>query len=161
MTHSVVHTTRRRTQSTTSLVGPVIASLIKVVVAVVAGYVAYLGIAQTADVRITGTSLMAVSGTLTGFIMTAMSMLVSASNRDFMKKLRKTGHFSELIKELVNSAAWWIAVIVCALSSHLLAGEYAKYAVAVAVGLFAASLITFVLAGKKFLTVVDFLGRED
>jgi len=124
------------------------------------GYYSYVGVADVSDVRITGASLMAVAGTLTGFVMTAMSMLVSASDKDFIKKLRMTGHFEELMKQLITSAAWWLVVIACGLASHLLVGDYSKYAVSFAVGIFAASMITFILAGKNFLMVVKYLGRS-
>ncbi|QTF93673.1 hypothetical protein, partial [Halomonas sp. BM-2019] len=61
-----------------------------------AGTLAFYSFDTFDDIRLTATTLVALSGTLTGFILTALSMLVGIADRPFILKLRQTGHYSFL-----------------------------------------------------------------
>ena len=142
------------------LSGGLVNGSIRVVLGLAAAYGAYEGIPHFSDVRLTATTLVALSGTLTGFIMTALSLLVAAADRPFMENLRMTGHYQRLMRGLLSSALLWVTVIVVALTAHFVKGEIQRVVLATATGLTIVSLTVFLSAGNKFSKVVLELSRK-
>jgi len=136
-----------------------VTALIRLAIGVAAGLSAYMGLLGYEDIRLTATTLVAVSGTLAGFLMTAMSVLISASDRRFMENLKKTGHYEQLFRLLIRSTALWLCVIVVGMAGHFLAGDLQAAVVAVAAGLMMYAMITFAYAGTRFSKVMVQLAR--
>jgi len=133
---------------------------INVVIPVVVGVAAFKGLAFIEDARLTATTMVALSGTLIGFMMAALSMLVSAADRPFLQNLRRSGHFKHLIKEILTTALLWLAVVVVALAGHFVVGEYQRYVVAVATALLTLSFVHFLIVGRKFKMVIEILSAN-
>lgn len=148
-------------KASTKLLGPQAIALIRYGLAVLAGLLAYIGFGVSGfdDIRLTATTLVALSGTLTGFVVAGVSMLVSAADRPFMISLRKTGHYQVLVSDLITSAAMWLAVIAVALGGHFSAGKWQQAILAVATGLMVLSLLQFLKSGYRFSMVLKNLSR--
>lgn len=137
-----------------------VAVFARLLLGVAAGFAAYKGLPAFSDVRLTATTMVALSGTLTGFIMTALSLLVSAADRPFLSNLRLTGHFQVLLRGLIRSAGLWICVIVIAMTGHFVDGKCQILVVSVATGLLFYTLLEFLSAGSKFAKVIIELSRK-
>lgn len=133
---------------------------INLVIPVAVGAAAFKGLCVIEDARLTATTMVALSGTLIGFMMAALSMLVSAADRPFLQNLRRSGHFKNLIKEILTTALLWLAVVVVALAGHFVVGEYQRYVVAIATALLALSFVHFLIVGRKFKMVIEILSAN-
>jgi len=142
------------------LLGLLKSATINLVIPVVIGVAAFKGLAVIQDARLTATTMVALSGTLIGFMMAALSMLVSSADRPFLQNLRRTGHFKKLVKELLTTALLWLAVVVVALAGHFVVGDVQRYVVAIATALLGLSLVHFLLVGRKFKIVIEILSEN-
>lgn len=136
---------------------PSLASLATVFKAVLILTVAagtYVGLGAVEDARITGTTLAALSGTLTGFIMTAISVMLAISENPFISRLRQTGHYHRLLRSGFNAAGLWLCVATLGVASHFVSGDLQRLVLATAAALMAFSLCYFILAGYRFRQVV-------
>ena len=133
---------------------------INLVAPVAVGVAAFKGLGDIDDARLTATTMVALSGTLIGFMMAALSMLVSAADRPFLQNLRRSGHFKKLIKEILTTALVWLAVVVVALAGHFVVGEPQRYTVAIATALLALSFVHFLRVGRKFKMVIEILSEN-
>jgi hypothetical protein len=114
----------------------------------------FIGLQEFVDIRITATTLIALSGTLTGFIMTALSMLVSTADRPFMVNLRETGHFQNLVNHLLGSACMWVLVIFLSFSVHLTHEYYQQVMLSFSMAMMFYSLMYFLNAVHKFRLII-------
>lgn len=133
--------------------------LIKVGVAFAVGVAAYLGLQGYEDVRLTATTGVALAGTLTGFLLTALSMLVSVADRPFIANLRLTGHYTALVRSIISAAALWLAVAVVGLVGHVTTGVTQQVTIAIELGLASLAFIQFVTVGQRFTLVVELLAK--
>jgi len=104
-------------------------------------------------------SLITLSGILIGFLMTAISLLISSADKLFIVSLRKTGHFQRLVKDLVNSAIFWVAVIFLSLLCHLV--KDFDLVLSAALSAMVYSLIYFVSAMNELKVVINTLSIPD
>ena len=110
------------------------------------------------DTLTTATTLIALPGTLTGFLMTAISLLVASADKPFIVNLRKTGHFETMIVNLTNSAASWVLVICIALSCHVIINH--ETILAIAISMMYYSLIYFAMTMNRFKLVIHELSKQ-
>tara|TARA_R110002051_G_C8753561_1_gene500545 strand:+ start:1929 stop:2363 length:435 start_codon:yes stop_codon:yes gene_type:complete len=142
-----------------TLLGTLITGLLRVIAVCSAFYFAFIGLQDFGDIRITATTLIALSGTLTGFIMTSLSMLVSTADRPFMINLRQTGHFQNLVNHLLGSAGMWVFVICLSFSVHLTNGSTQQIILSFSMAMMLYSLMYFLSAMHKFRLIIIQLAR--
>ncbi|MCL1476762.1 MULTISPECIES: hypothetical protein [unclassified Marinobacter] len=142
------------------LLGSLAFVLSNIVLPAAVGFGAWKGLQFIADPRLTATTMVALSGTLIGFTMTAISLLVSTADRPFIANLRKTGHYNRLVSEILLTATLWLAVAVTALTAHFLTGDWQRLVAAVATGLLTLSFVHFVSAGRKFKIILTKLSAK-
>lgn len=142
------------------LLGYLATASTNVALPILVGYGAWVGLQSISDPRLTATTMVALSGTLIGFMMTAISLLVSSADRPFMSNLRKTGHYRRLVSEILLAATLWLAVAVTALSAHFMSGDMQRYVISIAAGLLSLSFVHFVIAGRKFKFVIKNLSQK-
>lgn len=130
-------------------------ALLKVLLAVVVGALAAAGLSGVEDVRITATTLVALAGTLTGFMFTTLSILIGIADRKFIQRLRLTGHYHVLVSGLLSTAALWMVVIVVGLLAHVVPRSAQGAAVPIAMAFVSLALIQSVVAGYRFSRVVQ------
>lgn len=112
----------------------------------------YLNLPNLGQPETVATALIAVPGMLIGFLLTAVSLLVSSADNPFIINLRKTGHFSTLVENLSNSAVSWVIVLCMGFACHLLANYGVLLAFSVAMMFY--SLIYFALSMFRFKQVI-------
>lgn len=134
--------------------------LTKWLLSLLAGTLAFYSFDTFDDIRLTATTLVALSGTLTGFILTALSMLVGIADRPFILKLRQTGHYSFLVKGAFTSAALWLVVVVFGVLGHLTTDQTQQIILSIAVLSMVHALWFFVGLGIKFRRVLVRLARS-
>lgn len=135
-------------------------AIINFLIPMAVGTAAYKGLCVIEDARLTATTMVALSGTLIGFMMASLSMLISAADRPFLQNLRRSGHFKGLVQEILTTAILWIAVVVVALAGHFVVGDYQRYVVAIATALLTLSFIHFLIVGRKFKMVIEILSAN-
>ncbi|WP_147408748.1 MULTISPECIES: hypothetical protein [Halomonadaceae] len=135
-------------------------AIVNLVIPVAVGSAAFKGLCVIEDARLTATTMVALSGTLIGFMMASLSMLVSAADRPFLQNLRRSGHFKGLVREILTTVILWLAVIVVALAGHFVVGDYQRYVVAIATALLTLSFIHFIIVGRKFKMVIEMLSAN-
>lgn len=135
-------------------------AIVNLVIPVAVGSAAFKGLCVIEDARLTATTMVALSGTLIGFMMASLSMLVSAADRPFLQNLRRSGHFKGLVREILTTVILWLAVIVVALAGHFVVGDYQRYVVAIATALLTLSFIHFLIVGRKFKMVIEMLSAN-
>lgn len=142
-----------------SLVGQV-GGFASLALAIAIGYGAYHGLDAYADIRITATTLVALAGTLTGFLLTALSLLIGIADRPFIENLRMTGHYRQLIRKIFKAAGLWLCVVAIGLAGHIVAAEVQRIVISLAMGLATLALLYFLSVGSKFSKVVNLLTRR-
>lgn len=98
--------------------------------------------------------LMITSGTLLGFQLTAMSVLMAISGREFMARLRKQKKFNNLLNQLFLIAGILALTLATGIASML-----TKHALLTALmcAAFIFALVTFLRAGWKFKVIFELL----
>lgn len=127
--------------------------------AAAAGIGAYMGLCQYDDIRLTATTVVALAGTLTGFLLTALSVLVSNAERPAAHNMRLTGHYPALIQQIFHTVLLWLSVIVVGLAGHVSTGNLQLVLVALSLALTVLSLIKLVVVGRRFSMVVGYLSK--
>ena len=122
-------------------------------------YSSYCGLAGYEDIRLTATTLVALAGTLIGFLLTALSLLIGVADRKFIENLRMTGHYGALVRQMLRTAAVWLCVAALGLMAHTLSRSLQGLVVPVAMGFAAFALLQFVVVGFRFSLVVKQLSR--
>lgn len=135
-------------------------AIFNLVIPFAVGSAAFKGLCVIEDARLTASTMVALSGTLIGFMMASLSMLVSAADRPFLQNLRRSGHFKGLVREILTTVLLWLAVIVVALAGHFVVGDYQRYVVAIATALLTLSFIHFLIVGRKFKMVIEMLSAN-
>ncbi|WP_018649540.1 MULTISPECIES: hypothetical protein [unclassified Thioalkalivibrio] len=123
-------------------------------VALTVAFVSYDSFGAYEDLRLTATTLSTIGATLTGFLLTALSLLIGVSNRTFIQNLRITGHFQVLVKGMFQLAGAWIVVIVVGLLGHATQGDPQRFWVAAGFGLTVIALALLLHVGRRFYQVI-------
>ncbi len=97
----------------------------------------------------------AVAGTLLGFVIAALAIVASLMDRTLVANLKRTGHFSVLLRELHLSAGAFVVVVVAAMVSLFLTDEPLRMGVAISAAAQAYGTLFLVLSGRKFYLVVS------
>jgi len=121
---------------------------------------AYLAYRFAPDARVDHaftTAIAGVSATLLGFLIAALSILTAVLNRRLIINLRKTGHYDNLIHDLIHASLMFLVSLVFALMSMFVPDKFTTYAISLQVGIFSYAVATFLLAGKKFVMVIRVL----
>ena len=132
--------------------GILIKGLSRVFLIVAVCIFSYIQLLQIGDARITATTIITLAGTLTGFLMTSLSIMVSSADKPFIKALRKTGHFQSLLSDFMLSAGAWVVIILLGLLFHLVPG--ATEVLAISIALFVYSLMFFLRTMLRFREVL-------
>lgn len=107
--------------------------------------------------RSTVSTLTTVSATLSGFTLTSMAMMMTIATKDLAIKLRKTGHFSELLKDLYQTGICFAAALLTGVATLFLAElSYSLGPIAFAIFIF--GMARFATAGAHLhlvLTNID------
>lgn len=102
-------------------------------------------------------SLGSVAGTLLGFLVAALSILATSSNRKFMGNLVKVGLYSRLTNETVATCVLLLASVVTSMVSQFLDDQNLQWWACSLAFLFALALIYVWEAGKRFVAVIRYL----
>lgn len=130
------------------------------VAALVVASIAYSSLGVYEDLRLTATTLVALGGTLIGFMLASLSLLIGVSDRDFMRNLRRTGHLPRLVDSIFHVAGLWLAVIVSGLAAHLAAGHWQRILVALSMGLTVIAFAYLIRLGRRYFLVIRVLGSS-
>lgn len=95
-----------------------------------------------------------VAGTMLGFLIAALSILTALISEKLLSNMRKTGHYDTLVKEMFLSCLAFMATMVASLVGLILPGSQMHFALALATGLMAFSLIWLMVAGIKLYVVI-------
>lgn len=105
-------------------------------------------------------AIASVAGSLFGFVLAAMSILVS-SDRLLIRNMHKTGHYRRLHQDMVRAAALLCVTFLCAVGMVVLPAGWLFWTARVTTGIavLAASMTAF--TGRRFMRVINTLGRSD
>ena len=100
-----------------------------------------------------------VAGSLFGFVLAAMSILIS-SDRVLIRNMRVTGHFARLHRNMLWSAAWLGATFVLALGLIVLPPAWMPWLARCTAAVAVLAACSTLIAGRRFLMVVSTLSRS-
>lgn len=103
------------------------------------------------------TTLSGLSGTLLGFLVAALSVLVAVSDKPLIRNMRKTGHFTVLLKNLFGAAVAFLLTLIFAGASLFLELPLLHFATIITTVLLVNALYFFVIAGRRFYKVMMFV----
>lgn len=88
-----------------------------------------------------------------GFMLAALAVIASISNTALVERMRKTGHYDDLLTTIFFGCCFFLAVALCGFT--LLFGVPAgRDFLAVVLGLHVGSLISLIDIGRKFRLVL-------
>ena len=98
------------------------------------------------------------SGTLMGFIISSMSLLIGLSSNRVINNLKKTGHYPVLMSNfLVTGVSFFLSMIFSVISSFLNNLYLWKFDFM----LFSASIIFLVITGDRFRKVLSIVNQPE
>lgn len=100
------------------------------------------------------------SGTLLGFVLVAVSILMALSNRALIQKLVISGHYTELKKELFSSAVSMFLNIIFAFFFLFIGSDYLLELISILTLTFVYSLSSISVVGYKFYLVMQFVDNN-
>lgn len=101
--------------------------------------------------------LAGVAVTLLGFLVAALSILVAVMDRRLIVNLRKTGHYDQLLFDIMYSALAFLATLILALAAILAPDAWVATAAALTITSLVYSLSVMVRAGSELVLVIQAL----
>lgn len=118
---------------------------------------AHSGVVPDDRLRSACNSLGSIAGTLLGFLVAALSILATSSNRRFMDNLVKVGLYARLTNETVATCVLLLACVVTSAVSQMLEGQHLQSWACSLCFLFALAIIYVWEAGTRFVSVIRYL----
>lgn len=112
---------------------------------------------EPADLKGIAGVLAGVSGTLLGFLITAVALLTSVMDRKLVANMRITGHYQRLVKETFYTCIMLLCVLVVSIVSMFLDACSMQVAFALLAFFSVLSFIYMVESGRRFSTVFTIL----
>lgn len=107
---------------------------------------------QSAVLGFAGT-VASVASTMLGFMLAALAVIASISNTTLVERMRKTGHYDDLLTTIFLGCGFFLVVALCGFA--LLFGAPAvRGFLTIVLGLHAAALVSLADIGRKFRLVL-------
>ena len=100
------------------------------------------------------------AATLLGFVFTALSILVAVPDKRLVSSIKKSGHYSQLTRELFLTSVGMFLSLVTAVVMMFGPDECIVYVLALLIGVFTISLALFASSGHKFYLVLDYIAKD-
>lgn len=100
------------------------------------------------------------SGTLLGFVLASLSILMAVPDKRLISKMRGSGHYQQLTRELFFTSVNMFVSIVVAICCLFISSAYATLLLSAVIFCFTLSLLFFASVGCKFYLVMEFIGEE-
>lgn len=130
----------------------IVASIISILFALLSYKAADIG-----NATIIARTMTVLSGTLLGFLITSLSILLAISDRKFIQSIRKSGHINNLVNQVFLVAL--ILILSIAMSIFSLISTY-NALTPITVGLTIFALVVFCRIGYKYKQIFYFLNNE-
>lgn len=102
-------------------------------------------------------TVVSVSGTMLGFVIAAVSILATITEKPVIERLRKTGHFANLLHDFLIAAAWMGSAMLISGAGLFSLDEQGYFWLAVASAMFCGGVIRLSRAGKNFYLLIGIL----
>ena len=99
-------------------------------------------------------TLASATGSLLGFLITAVSIVTAMMERPLLENMRKTGHFQRLMEETFAACVTLLAATVASIATLFQTGTSLESFITVAIFLSVLSLEYVIEAGRRFLNVI-------
>lgn len=109
------------------------------------------------DMRSVAGTFASIAGTLLGFVIAALSILVAVVNRSLVVRLKKTGHYDSLLSELYYTAGLLLLTTVSSMITIFLQSGWMIHWMAASTAFMTAAVMCFVESGRKFSLVMRYL----
>jgi hypothetical protein len=106
------------------------------------------------------TSIAAVSGTIVGFLSTALSILFVLSDRPYLKAVSRSGALDELITYIVRSILQWVLLALSSLTGTLFYGVMSTVSFDVLLSITSGLLVTALLSFYRAISLITALLRK-
>ena len=99
-----------------------------------------------------------IAGTLLGFAMTSLAILVSVSDSKLLNSVKKVGLYETLVRGIYAAATSLFLTLAASVALFFYANNFSM---TIVIFLFALSLMLLLNVGWKFFTVLEFLGEPE
>jgi len=133
--------------------------LLEVILATEVGGVLWLASPSLKDDRIVSvlSAIAAASGTLLGFLITAVTLLTAVMDRTLVANMRKTGHYQRLVRETFQSCGVLLATLVASVAAMFMSDAGLFITFCVVIGLATLSVLQMVETGVRFSRIFTLL----
>lgn len=98
-------------------------------------------------------SVASIAATMLGFMLAALAVIASISNTSLVERMKKTGHYDDLLQTIFVGCMFFLAIALCGFAL-LFGAPPERWLLAVLMGLHAAALVSLVDIGRKFRLVL-------
>lgn len=109
------------------------------------------------DLRTAASSFASLAGTMLGFVVTALSILMSLGGSVLIQKMKETGHLNALLHDLLVTSAYFGVALLAAIPPIFAWRAELVFPLAGSVGFFIAGLARMTRAGHRFYLVLAFV----
>jgi protein-S-isoprenylcysteine O-methyltransferase Ste14 len=102
-------------------------------------------------------ALAAASGTLLGFLITALTLLAAVMDRTLVANMRRTGHYQRLIRGTFLSCVVLLTTLVASVTSMFISSHPLHIAFSIAVGLAILAVMQLLESGTRFARIFTLL----
>lgn len=101
-----------------------------------------------------------VSATLLGFLVTALSILMTLSGQRLIENMRRTGHLRRMVRNFFSAGVAFLITLIFSLISMMIKDDMSHYGGVAAAGLLFLSLHFFIIGGYNFYQIVDHISSK-
>ena len=98
-------------------------------------------------------SVASIAATMLGFMLAALAVLASISNTTLVERMKKTGHYDDLLRTIFFGCILFLAIALCGFSL-LFGAPPLRWLLAGLLGLHVAALVALVDIGRMFHLVL-------
>ena len=103
-------------------------------------------------------ALAGLSGTLMGFVISSMSLLIGLSSNRVINNLKKTGHYSKIMSNFLGTGVFFFLSMIFSIISSFWNNLYLWK---IDFMLFSASIILLIITGNRFRKMLSVVNRPE
>lgn len=102
-----------------------------------------------------------IGGTLMGFVVAAMAILMALPDSRFTANLRRTGHMQKLLNQMFWAAGWALAIIISGVAVMFTSSSALPYCAALVLAVMGATVARLIVVGRRFHLILEIMAENE